>query len=140
MSNAHSSCPACGYFKTIGEKGFCFKRRKVMAAPPPHCDDFKSTTRHDKKKRWILEKRDGRKGGAEVENIELTEKPVGTEGFRLPKKSTTMGRSSIDTEGGEEMKFPPGQEEFDQGQKLFLAILVGGVIILFAVLLVTGVF
>jgi hypothetical protein len=124
----------------MGEKGFCFKKSKVMTNPPAHCEDFKSKTVADKKKRWILEENDTRKGGAEAENIEITEKPSGTEGFRLPKKSKTKGRISFDTEPGEEMKFPPREEALDQGQKLFLAVLVGGVIILIAVLFVSGVF
>jgi hypothetical protein len=111
-----------------------------MASPPSFCEDFKPKTRHDKKRRWILEEKDKRKGGAEAENIELTQNPIGTEGFRLPKKSKTKKRISFDTETGEEMKSPLREEEFDQGQKLFFAILVGGVIILIAVLFITGVF
>ncbi len=140
MSNAYRSCQACSHYKTMGEKVFCFKKSKVMTTPPPYCEDFKPKAAPDKKRRRILEERDDRKGGSEAENIELIEKPMDTEGFKLPKKSMTKDGISIDTEVGEGMNAQNREDELDQGQKLFLAILVGGMLILIAVLFATGVF
>lgn len=124
----------------MGEKGFCFKHSKVISSTSSGCEDFAMKTNGDIKKRWIFEERDKRAGGARTEEITVVERPAGTEGFALPKKSKTKERIFIDSEAGEETMIQPKEGAYAQGENLFLAVLAVGLVVLIIILLTTGVF
>jgi hypothetical protein len=141
MHRGESSCKSCSHYKQIGEKGFCFKQNKVLSSSQS-CDDFSLKIDEDMKKRWLLEKKDERKAGALIEgvnNIKVEVKPEGSEEFSLKKKSKVKEKRFIDTEGGDKITSASQSEEYKQGQNLFLAIIVGGLIILIIVLYASGV-
>ncbi|RMF88895.1 MAG: hypothetical protein D6733_07505 [Methanobacteriota archaeon] len=141
MMNPGHPCRSCSFYRPLGSKGFCFKHNRTVAASSAGCDDFRLRTDEDLKRRWVFEERDSRRGSPEFEGVTVDEKPVGSEGFALPKKGTVKEKVFIDGEGGEKpLVPPPGTGGSDQGQNLFLAVLLAGLIILAVVLIATGVF
>ena len=136
------SCQSCSFYRQMGERGFCFKHSKVISSASG-CDDFAPKMDEEMKKRWYLENKGTREHGAEIEGfdkITVTEHPSGTEGFTLPKKDRVKEKIFIDTKTEGEMTSKPRTDASEQGQNLFLAILIGGLVILIVILFATGVF
>lgn len=136
------SCQDCSFYRQMGERGFCFKHSKVISSASG-CDDFAPKIEEEMKKRWSLENKETREHGAEIEGfdkITVTEHPSGSEGFALPKKDRVKERIFIDTKPEGETASKPRNDASEQGQNLFLAILIGGLIILILILFATGVF
>lgn len=141
MHRGEGSCKGCRHYKQMGEKGFCFKQNKVLSSLQS-CDDFSLKIDEDMKKRWFLDKKDERKKGAlmrGVDNIRVEVKPEGSEEFSLTKKSTVGRKRFIDTEGGDKNTPVSQNTGYEQEKNLFLAIIVGGIIILIIVLFASGV-
>jgi hypothetical protein len=124
----------------MGAKGFCFKHNKMISSPSSGCEDFTMKTDEDLKKRLVFEEKDKRQSGSGFEGITVVEKPEDTDDFTLPKEGRVKKKIFIDTEGGEESTVQPKEGYRDQGQNLFLAILLVGVVILIGILIATGVF
>jgi hypothetical protein len=139
MSIGQGPCHACSFYKTIGGKGFCFKKNKVIKTPPFNCENFQSKADAELKKRLILEEKDERSGQRNHEKFKVDEKSLVSEDFRLPKIAKTRERAFIDYTGEDEEKRNSGEMSRDLSQNLFMGIILGGFIILIIVLFATGV-
>jgi len=139
LMEAHT-CRSCRYYRQMGGKTFCYKHDKVVD-PPGGCQDYvgKSGT-EEHKKRLIIEGTS--KEGVGIEGageITVTEKPAGSAGFELPKKVDKKGKLFIDVPSDEKNFQPPTTETPDQSEKLFLAILGVGLLLLIIILTASGV-
>jgi hypothetical protein len=125
----------------MGEKDFCFKHDKIVSSAFSGCEDFNPSLKDDLKKRFIMEKTEESTAGAKGEGkLGLAvETASGYEEFIGSKKSEVEGKLFLDIEekGETPSKTSNG---FDQGQKLFLAIIGGGLLVLIIVLFAAGVF
>ncbi len=143
MSDGSRPCQACTHYKTMGDKGFCFKHSKILSSADPACHDFSLKTQKEGKKRFILDKQDERPQGAplETETIEEPETQEGTDKTGLRQKSRVKSRIFVDAPSKQTniTNIQLKEEDFDQGQNLFLAIMIGGFIILVIVLFASGV-
>jgi hypothetical protein len=126
----------------MGEKDFCFKQGKILSSAAG-CKDYTIKMNSELKKRLVLGKRDDREKGAVAQGIEgvtVVERPSGSEGFSLSKEDIIKEKPFIDKMDEDEREEISEEEDFDEGQKLFLVVLLGGLIVLIIVLFIAGVF
>ncbi len=137
---AHT-CRSCRYYRQMGGKTFCYKHDRIVD-PPIGCPDYVRKDRPvEHRKRLILEGASKEGAGIEgVGEITVTEKPEGSAGFELPKKGSNDGKLFIDVPVDENLLQIPNDRETVQSERLFLAVLGFGLILLIIALMASGVF
>jgi hypothetical protein len=122
----------------MGGKGYCFKHSKVLSSSEI-CKDFKLKVTKDTKKRLFIE--DSSETGA-GEGSDKTEDELrfSSKGLALEGGGKTKTRVFIDTEGGEGIRPQGVGGDYDKDQRIFLAILMGGLVVLIVVMFASGVF
>jgi hypothetical protein len=123
----------------MGEKGYCFKQGKVLSNSEV-CKDFKLKVDKDIKKRLFIEDSAEGRSGPENDKTGVDKLQLEAKGLALGRGGKTKKRVFVDTERGEGTTPQAIGEDYDQDQRLFLVILVGGLIVLIVVMFASGVF
>jgi hypothetical protein len=137
MSQYTRSCHSCKYYKTMGGKGFCFKKNTTISRQQQPCSDYKPKVKVDKKKRWILDEKDKRQSSKTHDTVKVTSKPQGSEGFKLDKTQTKKQQLYFDANITEEENSEINQY-YGISQNLVYPLLIGIIILILATLKLTG--
>ena len=135
------TCSSCRYYRQMGGKSFCYKHNKVVDTPGS-CQDYVikgGAAEHEK--RFILQ--GSSKEGVGIEGtgeITITEKPEGSPGFELPKKDDRRGKMFIDVSSDEKNFQQLTDDKPEQSERLFLAVLGVGLLMLIIILMSSGAF
>jgi hypothetical protein len=137
MSLYKRSCQSCRYYKTLGGKGFCFKKNTTLSRQHPVCNDYKPKVKVDKKKRWILDEKDTRQSSKTHDTVKVVSRPQGSEGFKLKKTQTKKQSLYFDAniaaaENSEKSQF------YGVNQNIVYPLLIGIIILILATLRFTG--